>query len=80
VTLTYLIRRSINTGRSAVPGRDRDREALNTLVQEKLRVLLDDRRFLARGGTLAFPAPICTTKTRASNASSDRSPVKPCPP
>ena len=53
VTLTYLIRRGTNTGSGAVP--DRDRDALNTLVQQKLRVLLDDRRFLARGGTLAFP-------------------------
>ena len=34
---------------------DRGREALNTLVRQKLRALLDDRRFLARGGTLAFP-------------------------
>ena len=54
VTLTYLIRRGgTNIGRSAVP--DRGREALNTLVRQKLRALLDDRRFLARGGTLAFP-------------------------
>ena len=53
VTLTYLIRRGINTGGSAVPGRER--EALNTLVRRELRVLLDDRRFLAKGGTLAFP-------------------------
>ena len=53
VTLTYLIRRGTNTGGSAVPGRER--EALNTLVRQELRVLLDDRRFLAKGGTLAFP-------------------------
>jgi hypothetical protein len=51
VTLTYLIRRGTNTGSGAVP----DRDALNTLVQQKLRFLLGDRRFLARGGTLAFP-------------------------
>ena len=51
VTLTYLIRRGANIGRSAVPGR----EALNTLVRQKLRALLDDRRFLAKGGTIAFP-------------------------
>jgi hypothetical protein len=52
LTLTYLIRRSgTETGRSAGPGR----EALNTLVRQKFRALLDDRRFLARGGTLAFP-------------------------
>jgi len=52
VTLTYLIRRG-GASRSAVPGRGR--EALNTLVRKKLRALLDDRRFLGRGGTLAFP-------------------------
>lgn len=75
VTLTYLIRRGANIGRSAVPGR----EALNTLVRQKLRALLDDRRFLAKGGPSPSPAPICTTKTHASSASSDRSPVKPCP-
>jgi hypothetical protein len=51
--LTYLIRRGTNVARSAVPGRAR--EALNTLVQQKLGAMLDDRRFLARGGTLAFP-------------------------
>jgi hypothetical protein len=53
VTLTYLIRRDPTTGSGAVP--DRDHDALNPLVQQKLRVLLHDRRFLARGGTLAFP-------------------------
>ena len=53
VTLTYLIRRSTNAARSAMPGGDL--VALNTLVQQKLRDLLDDRRFLAEGGTLALP-------------------------
>lgn len=53
VTLTYLIRRGANIGRSAVPGHGR--EPLNTLVRQKLRALLDDRRFMARGGTLALP-------------------------
>ena len=54
LTLTYLIRRGgTETGRSAGPGRGR--ETLNTLVRKHLRALLDDRRFLARGGTLAFP-------------------------
>jgi len=53
VTLTYLIRRGASTVLDAVSGRDRG--ALNTLVRQKLRVLLEDRRFLARGGTLAFP-------------------------
>ena len=54
VTLTYLIRRGgADTGRTAVP--DRRREALNALVRQKLRALLDDRRFLPKGGTLAFP-------------------------
>jgi hypothetical protein len=36
-----------------VPGRGR--KTLNTIVQQELRLLLDDRLFLARGGTLAFP-------------------------
>ena len=54
VTVTYLIRRGgASIGRSAAL--DRDREALNTLVRQKLRALLNDRRFLPRGGTLAFP-------------------------
>ncbi|MBI1896471.1 MAG: hypothetical protein HYS04_08035 [Acidobacteria bacterium] len=53
VTLTYLIRRGANAARSDVP--DRDHGALNTLVQQKLRVMLDDQRFLGKGGTLAFP-------------------------
>src|SRR5439155_3752517 len=54
LTMTYLILRGVTeTGRSA--GAGRGREALNTLVRQKLRALLDDRRFLARGGTLAFP-------------------------
>jgi hypothetical protein len=54
LTLTYLIRRGgANIGRSALP--DRGREGLNTLVRQELLALLDDRRFLARGGTLAFP-------------------------
>ncbi len=53
VTLTYLIRRAANTGSGTVP--ERDHGELNTLVRQKLRGLLDDRRFLASGGTLAFP-------------------------
>src|SRR5207249_2066543 len=53
VTLSYLIRRGTNAARSAMPGGDL--VALNTLVRQKLRDLLDDRRFLAEGGTLAFP-------------------------
>ena len=53
VTLTYMIRRGTNAARSAMPGGDL--VALNTLVRQKLRDLLDDRRFLAEGGTLAFP-------------------------
>src|SRR6266700_967428 len=54
LTLTYLIRHgSANVERSAVPARSC--ETLDTLVRQKLRALLDDRRFLARGGTLAFP-------------------------
>jgi hypothetical protein len=51
VSLTYIIRRGADAGPDAVP----DREAIDTLVQQKLRVMLDDRRFLAKGGTLAFP-------------------------
>jgi len=53
VTLTYLIRRPASAGSEAAP--ERDLGALNTLVRQKLRDLLDDRRFLASGGTLAFP-------------------------
>lgn len=53
VTLTYLLRRPTSTQKKTAPNRDRG--ALNTLVQQKLRALLDDRRFLAKGGTLAFP-------------------------
>jgi hypothetical protein len=54
VTLTYLLRRGgVKVERSAAP--DPGREALNTLLQQKLRALLDDPRFLAKGGTLAFP-------------------------
>jgi len=54
VRLTYLIRRGGgNIGRNAVL--DRGREALNTHVRQKRRGLLDDRRLLPRGGTLAFP-------------------------
>ena len=54
VTLTYLIRHGTpKTGRNVVPCRHR--EALNTLIRQKLRALLDDRRFLAKRGTLAFP-------------------------
>src|SRR5712692_4025687 len=48
VTLTYLIRRGTDTG----PVFDSASAARNTLVQERLRVLLDDRRFLVKGGML----------------------------
>jgi 2OG-Fe(II) oxygenase superfamily len=52
VTLTYLIRRGgANIWRSAVLGH----QAMNTVVRQELRALLGNRRFLARGGTLAFP-------------------------
>lgn len=51
--MTYLIRRGANTGRSTVP--DSDSETLNTLARQELRALLDDSKFLAKGGTLAFP-------------------------
>lgn len=53
VTLTYLIRRGANDAPSAEPGHNR--EEIDTLVPQKLRVMLDDRRFLAAGETLAFP-------------------------
>ena len=53
VTLTYLIRLGANTASEAVP--DRSRETEDDLVRHKLRELLDNRRFLAKGGTLAFP-------------------------
>ena len=51
VTVTYLLRRS--TGSAPLPVVAP--EALPTLVQDKLRALLAERRFLPRGGTLAFP-------------------------
>ncbi len=53
VTLTYLLRRAADAGNEAAP--ERDLGELNTLVRQKLRGLLDDRRFLASSGTLAFP-------------------------
>ncbi len=53
VTLTYLIRRAAGAGSETAP--DHDRDTLNALVGQKLRALLNDRRFLTRGGTLAFP-------------------------
>ncbi len=53
VTLTYLLRRPASAGNEAAP--ERDLGELNTLVRQKLRELLDDRRFLDKGGTLAFP-------------------------
>ena len=51
VTLTYLLRRDPESTPLPVVAP----EALPTLVQDKLRALLADRRFLPRGGTLAFP-------------------------
>ena len=53
VTLTYLLRRSANSRDEAEA--DSNDETVSTLVQQKLRAVLDDRRFLASGGTLAFP-------------------------
>jgi len=53
VTLTYLIRHAPNV-RSEAATAQAD-APLNSLVQQKLRNLLDDPRFLAGGGTLAFP-------------------------
>ncbi len=51
VTLTYLIRYAPNVMSEAAPAQ----APLNSIVQQKLRNLLDDARFLTRGGTLAFP-------------------------
>ena len=51
VTVTYLLRRSL--GSAPLPGVAP--EVVPTLVQDKLRALLAARRFLPRGGTLAFP-------------------------
>src|SRR2546422_3210161 len=51
VTLAYLLRRDPESTPLPVVAP----EALPTLVQDKLRALLADRRFLPRGGTLAFP-------------------------
>jgi len=53
VTLTYLIRYGANAAPGGAP--EDKRGALHTIVEQKLRALLGDRRFLARGGTLAFP-------------------------
>src|SRR6266536_1018555 len=51
VTLTYLLRRSLGSAPLPVVAP----EVVPTLVQDKLRALLAARRFLPRGGTLAFP-------------------------
>ena len=51
VTVTYLLRRDPESTPLPVVAP----EARPTLVQDKLRALLADRRFLPRGGTLAFP-------------------------
>src|SRR5437870_3214789 len=51
VTVTYLLR----SGTASAPLPVVAPEALPTLVQDKLRALLADHRFLPRGGTLAFP-------------------------
>jgi hypothetical protein len=51
VTLTYLLRR----GSGDVPLRDAPDEDLAPQVQEAWRALLADRKFLPKGGTLAYP-------------------------
>jgi len=51
VTLTYLLRR----GAGSDPLPTVAPETQPTLVQDKLGALLADRRFLPKGGTLAFP-------------------------
>jgi hypothetical protein len=53
VTLTYLLRRAPDVRSEAAPAQAS--APLNSLVRQKLRDLLDDRRFLTSGGTLAFP-------------------------
>jgi hypothetical protein len=53
VTLTYLLRHRANSRDEAEA--DSNDKTVSTLVQQKLRAALDDRRFLASGGTLAFP-------------------------
>ncbi len=53
VTLTYLIRYAPKVRIEATPAQTS--APLNSLVRQKFRDLLDDARFLARGGTLAFP-------------------------
>jgi hypothetical protein len=51
VTLTYLLRR----GEESEPLPAVAPDTLPSLVQDKLHGLLADRRFLSKGGTLAFP-------------------------
>jgi hypothetical protein len=51
ITLTYLLRR----GSGGVPLRDSAAEDLAPQVQEAWRALLADRKFLPKGGTLAYP-------------------------
>jgi hypothetical protein len=53
VTLTYLLRYAPNVRSEAAPAQTA--APLDSLVRQKLRQLLDDARFLSRGGTLAFP-------------------------
>jgi len=51
VTVTYLLRRGPGSDPLSVVAP----EARPTLIQDTLRALLAERRFLPRGGTLAFP-------------------------
>jgi hypothetical protein len=51
VTLTYLLGYAPNVRTEAAPAA----VPLNSLVRQKLRELLDDKRFLPKGGTLALP-------------------------
>ena len=53
VTLSYLLRYAPNVRSEAAPAQAS--AALNSLIRQKFRDLLDDARFLAQGGTLAFP-------------------------
>jgi hypothetical protein len=53
VTLTYLLRYATDVRSEAMPAQAS--APLNSVVRQKLRNLLDNARFLAKGGTLAFP-------------------------
>ncbi len=53
VTLTYLLRYAPDVRSEVAPAQSPAPE--DSLVRQKLRELLDDPKFLAKGGTIAFP-------------------------